>query len=130
MLGRSTKDPFFRMELKMTGVKLLISDQRGVYIPHSFCKDFTSWKEINPEDVELCLRGPTEESYWDAWSDILDNAKFDEGGYTWKLYQDGDLFALCEDLMTDEERENFGFESDHDGQPDEAQEWADFDPDC
>lgn len=42
-----------------------------------------------------------------------------------------ELFSMCEDFMTmseelveQEEREGY------DGQPDEAQEWHDFDPDC
>lgn len=39
-----------------------------------------------------------------------------------------ELFNTCEDFMTlSEELED---EAEHDGQPDEAQEWHDFDPDC
>ena len=38
------------------------------------------------------------------------------------------LFNLCEDFMSlSEELQD---EAERDGQPDEAQEWADFDPDC
>jgi hypothetical protein len=35
-----------------------------------------------------------------------------------------DFMSLSEELVEQEEREQ------RDGQPDEAQEWADFDPDC
>ena len=39
-----------------------------------------------------------------------------------------ELFNACEDFMSlSEELQD---EAEHDGQPDEAQEWADFDPDC
>ena len=43
-----------------------------------------------------------------------------------------ELFGMCEDFLTaSEELETMVEEEDyHDGQPDEAQEWADFDPDC
>ena len=39
-----------------------------------------------------------------------------------------DLFNLCEEFVAT--AEEFEEEIEHDGQPDEAQEWADFDPDC
>ena len=39
-----------------------------------------------------------------------------------------ELFSTCEDFMSlSEELQD---EAERDGQPDEAQEWADFDPDC
>lgn len=48
------------------------------------------------------------EWYWESWNNILDNAEYvDESGNIWRLYQDGDLFAICEDLMSDADYENF-----------------------
>ena len=43
-----------------------------------------------------------------------------------------DLFNTCEDFLTvgEELEDEAAHESEFDGQPDEAQEWADFDPDC
>ena len=42
------------------------------------------------------------------------------------------LFSMCEDFMSmsEELQAELEREEDYDGQPDEAQEWADFDPDC
>jgi hypothetical protein len=42
------------------------------------------------------------------------------------------LFEMCESFLTaSEELETMAEEEDyHDGQPDEAQEWHDFDPEC
>jgi hypothetical protein len=41
------------------------------------------------------------------------------------------LFSMCEDFMTLSEELQEEYErEERDGQPDEAQEWADFDPDC
>jgi hypothetical protein len=41
------------------------------------------------------------------------------------------LFSMCEDFMSLSEELQSEFErEERDGQPDEAQEWADFDPDC
>jgi hypothetical protein len=42
-----------------------------------------------------------------------------------------ELFSMCEDFMTLSEELQEEYErGERDGQPDEAQEWADFDPDC
>lgn len=41
------------------------------------------------------------------------------------------LFNMCEDfVLTAEEIQHDMEREERDGQPDEAQEWADFDPDC
>jgi hypothetical protein len=41
------------------------------------------------------------------------------------------LFNMCEDFMSLSEELQSEFErEERDGQPDEAQEWADFDPEC
>ncbi len=41
------------------------------------------------------------------------------------------LFSMCEDFMSlSEELQDTYEREERDGQPDEAQEWADFDPDC
>jgi hypothetical protein len=69
---------------------------RGVYIPQFFAESVkreyvngvTSWQW---EQIEL---GPENESYWDAWDSILNNARIildDKEGF---LYQDGDLFVI------------------------------------
>jgi hypothetical protein len=45
------------------------------------------------------------------WIWVLDNAKYlAEGGDVYQLHQDGDLWGICYEKMTDEEKENFGFE--------------------
>jgi hypothetical protein len=42
-----------------------------------------------------------------------------------------ELFGYCESFLTmSEELQDELEQEERDGQPDEAQEWADFDPDC
>lgn len=41
-----------------------------------------------------------------------------------------ELFNTCEDFMNLSEELQAEYENEYDGQPDEAQEWADFDPEC
>ena len=98
----------------MNAVEILLSDARGVYIPANFVDEFdvTQWG-LDPESwavQTLANEGECSEHYWDAWIEILDKAEYRKDGNVWRLYQDGDLFALCHELMTDEEKQGFGFE--------------------
>ncbi len=93
-----------------SGIALLLNSARGVYIPQNFveCVDADEW-HLSEYDVKE-LSDYNNEFYWDAWNSVLDNAYFvDDRGNKWTLFQDGDLWALCFELMTDEELDNFGF---------------------
>jgi hypothetical protein len=91
----------------MSGISLLVDGNQGIYIPQTFAQRFRldDWKGITEEDFNICLMGgPEHEFYWDAWDTILDNASYtDKDGKTWTLYQDGDLFAFCCELLSDEQ---------------------------
>ena len=92
----------------MSGIELLLSDNRGVYIPRDFADFGGNWDGVSAEDIEILQAGPDHADYWEAWSAIERDASYtDEKGNVWRLYQDGDLFAYCEPLMTDEEYYNF-----------------------
>ena len=96
----------------MSGINHLLSDARGQYLPQNFieCYSASKWG-VTDEDAETLLAGPGQEWYWETWDDVLSYATFtDESGNVWRLYQDGDLFALCDELMTLEEKMNFGFD--------------------
>lgn len=91
----------------MSGVELLLSDARGIYIPRDFASDCTGWDNISDQDRKILETGPEHELYWDTWNDVLSEASFtDDFGKVWQLWQDGDLFIFCSELMSDEEHEN------------------------
>lgn len=95
----------------MSGMMLLLDSARGVYIPRYFndCFSMKSWNiEDNDSDLAILREGPENEWYWEAWDSILTRAVYIDGnGHRWYLYQDGDLWAYCRELMTDEEYEGF-----------------------
>ena len=96
----------------MSGIQLLLRDAHGIYIPKLFLESFLSFKVwgLLKSDFKV-LRNPDNEYYWDKWDTCLNNAEhIDNDGNKWHLWQDGDLWAICPDLMTDEEKHNFGFE--------------------
>lgn len=90
----------------MSGIEILLSDHHGIYIPKIFSEDFGGWG-VSHEDV-VDLASPENETYWDTWQAVLDYAQHtDSKGNVWRLWQDGDLFAYCDELMTDEEYKDF-----------------------
>lgn len=96
----------------LNSIELLLSDSRGQYIPRDFVQgfDLTKFTGISEWQIEQC-QNPENESYWEAWGNILDNAEHtDEKGNIFKLYQDGDLWLICFEQMTNEEKQNFGFD--------------------
>lgn len=96
----------------MANVHLLLDGCRGQFIPRDFVTDFdlSRWQGVSDWAREQCA-DPNNEGYWDAWQDILDNAVHTApDGRRFTLHQDGDLWALCYDTMTAEEKSNFGFE--------------------
>ena len=95
----------------MNGLQLLLSDARGVYIPRDFVDNFDLDKWHVDNKYTYLLSSPDNEFYWDYWDVLLCVAYFvDELGNKWILLQDGDLWAVCYELLTDEERVNFGFD--------------------
>jgi hypothetical protein len=80
----------------MTAVhnELLLSEERGIYIPNNFYSefDFTRWNL--DKDEYTVLNDIENEYYWDAWDTLLNNAYCEHDGVTWRLEQDGDLLAV------------------------------------
>lgn len=99
-------------------INLILSDSRGIYIPRDFVTD--DFNEIASEHCDawgikledrLILQNPDHDFYWDTWNEVCRYAKFiDSKGNVYTLHQDGDLWGICFERMTDEEKQNFGFE--------------------
>lgn len=91
------------------GIELLLDGNRGIYIPKDFVTemDLSQFSGISQEDIEICS-APDHEWYWEAWDAILQDATYtDKDGYIWTLWQDGDLWLICEELMTSQEKRDF-----------------------
>lgn len=96
-------------------VILLLPDDRGIYIPsdfaHYFNFDKDGWQGVSEDDREV-LSDPENEWYWETWDKMLSNAHYTDPatGKVYHLHQDGDLWAVCFDHLTDEEKFNFGWD--------------------
>ena len=93
----------------MSGLCLLVDSNQGTHIPMIFANMLAeAWDNCDAEDLEALKAGLDHDEYWDAWDMVLSNAScIDTDGNKWTLWQDGDLWAICTDLMDDEEYEEF-----------------------
>jgi hypothetical protein len=80
--------------LTMSGLELLISDSQGIYIPKNFALYEEDMDGVSQEDMDILKSGPDHEWYWEAWDEVLANATKTINGKVWRLYQDGDLWAV------------------------------------
>jgi len=83
-------------------VELLLTDARGVYLPRDFAQQFVVKESSLDDSMTICATSPEHEQYWDAWIEILDNGTIEgKNGFSWTLYQDGNLWAIREDANID-----------------------------
>ena len=90
-------------EVRENAFHLLLSDVRGIYIPRDFINQFRGWKGYGKgkyPEYKSILSDPENESYWDAWNELLDKLTYtNDNGVEYSLYQDGDLFAVDLNLI-------------------------------
>lgn len=105
----------------MDAVIHILSDARGTNIPRDFLIDdlgniaedhCTAWGLTSDNsDWWKDAADPSSEHYWESWEWILNNAKYTTPeGDIYRLYQDGDLWGICYEKMTEEEEKNFLFD--------------------
>lgn len=100
------------MNKKIDAVVILLGDFYGTNLPMKFSTNFdlSLWHGLSNIDLDD-LSSSDNDFYWDTWQEVLDRAYFlDTHGNKFTLYQDGELFAICYELMTNEEKINFGFD--------------------
>lgn len=93
----------------LSAINIIVSGQHGVYVPQVFAGfNLHEWSGIRSQDIADIEAGPESEWYWEAWDSILARAEYVLDGHTFRLHQiDGDLFAVCDELMDDYQFESF-----------------------
>lgn len=94
----------------MDTIILFCDSASGRYIPQRFAAEINQqYLEGVTQDQLNELADPDSEWYWDVWYTVLNNARVVDHntGQTFILHQDGDLWLLDLDNMTEEEKFNF-----------------------
>lgn len=83
--------------------ELLVNDHQGIYIAQVFCQLYPAYitnMDKVKEDFDICLLGPDNEDYFEAWANLMDNVEFtnDKGEKysVGNLGEGGDLWAIPE----------------------------------
>ena len=92
---------------------LFLDGARGQYIPRDFAQTIKREciKGVSLELLESLAKENSNDSefYWEDWEAVLNNAKVVFDGAEYILHHDGDLWLINFDAMTEQEREDFGF---------------------
>ena len=96
----------------MQNVEFLIDGRHGVLVPVAFARQVNRALLSGVPGETLDYLGKEEsvedDGFWDAWDSVLNNARITHNGKIYHLHQDGDLFAIDWDNLTDEEMVSFG----------------------
>jgi len=80
------------------GTELLFDSNRGQYIPQNFAQEIKREcvTGVSDGDWKILEAGPSHEWYWDAWNDVVQNARVTDPvtKVTFYLYQDGDVWLI------------------------------------
>lgn len=89
-------------------IEILCDSAHGQYIPNIMINRLVGSGWIIDCDNMEDLQNVDCEWYWETWDQVLSNAEFvDQNDNKWFLHHDGDLFAYCPDLMSEQEKNDF-----------------------
>ena len=94
---------------------LFADSNRGQYIPQHFAEsiDRSKVKYVSDDDWQILEAGPDHNDYWECWDDVTRDAEVIDGGYTYTIHNDGDLFLVSLNHISPQEyRDLFGDEPD------------------
>jgi len=104
----------FYPPVKLGGIEFLLGSNRGVYIPRDFIESYREEIYGDLSKYKTDLASPDLENYWEAWTELCAEVEVEDvSGKVWQLYQDGDLFLVCDAYMDDEEYKSFYGEERH-----------------
>lgn len=91
---------------------LAVDENRGIYAPQQFINYYggsliCSDNDYNVIDLTLAkddiISGPDHEFYWDSWDDIINNCHIIDNGEKYRIYQNGDIWLIPEDMEIPED---------------------------
>ena len=96
----------------MQNVECIIDGQHGVYVPMVFAQTVNRalLSGVAAETLDYLAKEESvgDDGFWEEWDSVLNNARITHNGKIYHLQQDGDLFAIAWDNLTDEEMVSFG----------------------
>ena len=98
----------------MQKVECIVDSRHGVFVPMLFARTVNRalLSGVTTEDLDYLAKEESTENdgFWDTWDSVLNNARITHNGKIYHLHQDGDLFVIEWENLTEEESEAFGLE--------------------
>ena len=95
----------------MENVKCIVDGTNGVFVPMVFAQTVNRalLSGVTAETLDYLAQNSSveDDGFWDAWDSVLNNARITHNGKIYHLHQDGDLFIIDWDNLTDDESEAF-----------------------
>ena len=96
----------------MRNVECIVNGAHGVFVPMVFAQTVNRalLSGVTTEDLDYLAKDGSieDDGFWDIWDSVLNNAHITHNGKIYHLSQDGDLFAIAWDNLTEDEKYNFG----------------------
>lgn len=98
---------------------LWLNDSRGIYIPRDFAASFVDRDKhvsgVSAENWAILDAGPDHEWYWDAWTEVCDDARIaGDDGVEYFVYQDGDCWLVPKGMEWDDRNDFWAWPQDED----------------
>ena len=98
----------------MQNIECIVDSRHGVFVPMVFAQTVNRslLSGVSGETLDYLAKEESVEDvdFWDVWDSVLNNARITHNGKIYHLHQDGDLFAIDWDNLTEDESEAFGLE--------------------
>ena len=96
----------------MQNAKCIVDGAHGVFVPKVFAKTVNrallSGVSIETLDYLAKEESLEDDGFWDTWDSVLNNVRIKVEGKIYHLHQDGDLFIINWDNLTEDESKAFG----------------------
>ena len=98
----------------MKNIECIVDGSHGVFVPMVFAQTVNRalLSGVDAETLDYLAKEESVEDvdFWDIWDSVLNNARIAHNGKIYHLHQDGDLFIIDWDNLTEDESEAFGLE--------------------
>ena len=98
----------------MQNIECIVDSRHGVFVPMVFAQTVNRalLSGVDAETLDYLAKEESVEDvdFWDVWDSVLNNARIAHNGKIYHLHQDGDLFIIDWDNLTEDESEAFGLE--------------------
>lgn len=98
----------------MQNIECIVNSAHGVFVPMVFAQTVNRGllSGVSAETLDYLAKEESADDvdFWDVWDNVLNSARITHNGKIYHLHQDGDLFAIDWDNLTNDEKYNFGFD--------------------